>query len=64
VAEGTTHGVYRTKRRNAFERSEQPASDPREYRDHAIAGLFTASRELATPISQKPKRRIGFVVDD
>jgi len=31
--------------------------------DHAIAGLFTAIRELATPISPKPKRRIGFVID-
>jgi|SRR5882672_2529999 len=32
--------------------------------DQAIAGLFTAIRELATPIPAKPKRRIGFVTDD
>jgi len=32
--------------------------------DQAIAGLFTAIRELATPVPLKPKRRIGFVADD
>jgi len=32
--------------------------------DKAIAGLFTAIRELATPAPPMPKRRIGFVVDD
>jgi len=32
--------------------------------DKAIAGLFTAIRELATPIPPKPSRRIGFVTDD
>lgn len=32
--------------------------------DKAIAGLFTAIRELATPVPPKPNRRIGFVVDD
>ena len=32
--------------------------------DKAIAGLFTAIRELATPVPPKPKRRIGFVVDE
>lgn len=32
--------------------------------DKAIAGLFTAIRELATPVPPKPKRRIGFIVDD
>ncbi|HJQ61723.1 MAG TPA: ORF6N domain-containing protein [Burkholderiales bacterium] len=31
--------------------------------DQAIAGLISAIRELATPISPKPKRRIGFVSD-
>jgi hypothetical protein len=32
--------------------------------DQSIAGLITAIRELATPAPPKPKRRIGFVVDD
>ena len=32
--------------------------------DKAIAGLFTAIRELATPVPPKPKRRLGFIVDD
>lgn len=31
--------------------------------DKAIAGLFTAIRELATPAPPKPSRRIGFVTD-
>jgi hypothetical protein len=31
--------------------------------DKAIAGLFTAIRELATPAPPKPARRIGFVTD-
>ncbi len=32
--------------------------------DRAIAGLFTAIRELASPAPPKPSRRIGFVTDD
>jgi hypothetical protein len=32
--------------------------------DHAIGGLIAAIRELATPAPPRPKRRIGFVVDD
>ena len=32
--------------------------------DKAIAGLFTAIRELATPAPPKSSRRIGFVTDD
>jgi hypothetical protein len=31
--------------------------------DRAIAGLITAIRELAAPLPPKPKRRIGFVID-
>ncbi len=31
--------------------------------DQAIAGLITAIRELAAPAPPKPKRRIGFVID-
>ncbi len=31
--------------------------------DQAIAGLITAIRELAAPTPPKPKRRIGFVID-
>ena len=31
--------------------------------DQAIAGLITAIRELAAPLPSKPKRRIGFVID-
>ncbi|MNC92262.1 hypothetical protein D3C83_86540 [compost metagenome] len=31
--------------------------------DQAIAGLITAIRELAAPLPPKPKRRIGFVID-
>lgn len=31
--------------------------------DHTIAGLITAIRELAAPTPPKPKRRIGFVID-
>jgi hypothetical protein len=32
--------------------------------NRAIAGLFTAIRELASPAPPKPSRRIGFVTDD
>ena len=32
--------------------------------DKAIAGLFTAIRELAAPPPPRPSRRIGFVTDD
>ena len=32
--------------------------------DKAIAGLFSAIRELAAPAPPKPSRRIGFVTDD
>ena len=31
--------------------------------DQAIAGLITAIRELAAPLPSKPKRRVGFVID-
>ena len=31
--------------------------------DQAIAGLITAIRELAAPTPSKPKRGIGFVID-
>ena len=32
--------------------------------DKAIAGLFTAIRELASPAQPLPRRRIGFVTDE
>ncbi len=32
--------------------------------DETIAGLITAIRELAAPAPPKPKRRIGFVIDE